>query len=378
MEIVSYIALTQVIFAIILVASKRPVYLPDKILIFILVDLAFVIVGSIFRAATFGGSIFSKLSLSPFILLLLPFIYLYVKESISEQPLINRNELKHFIIPLLLILAGILFKPLYTIENEMHNRPKLDLATVINLFFSVIYGVFYMFIIYQLIRRHQKAIPDHFSYVSSKITLNWVKFVLVLFMINWSMAGIVMSLNIYKEFQVVNSGMVFFINIAVFSFAISYFGFLQPTIFLSINKMEEKEQDTEVKPDEIVAKQKYQKSTLSEQQAKKYLDRVNQLLESDRIYLDPELTIQNVSERLDIPKHHLTESLNTYLGKSFYTLINENRIDTFKAMAADKKNKHLTLLALAYDSGFNSKSSFNMVFKKYTGQTPSKYMKSIS
>jgi AraC-like DNA-binding protein len=377
-EIVSYIALTQVIFAIILVASKRPISLPDKILILILFDLSWIIVGSIFRAATLGGSIFSKLSLSPFILLLLPFIYLYVKKSIAEQPSVNRNEIKHFIIPLLLVLAGIYYNPLYRLENEMHNNPRLEVGIIVYLLVSVLYVVYYMYIIYQQIRLHQKSIPDHFSYVSSKITLNWVKIVLILFIVNWLMTGIVISLNIYQEQQVINAGMVFFINIALFSFAISYFGFLQPTIFQSIKQPEAAGQAKVVKPDDRASKQKYQKSTLSEEQAKKYLEKVNQLLNSERIYLNPELTIQNVSEKLDIPKHHLTESLNTYMGKSFYTLINEYRIDSFKKMAADKNNKHLTLLALAYDSGFNSKSSFNMVFKNYTGLTPSQYMKSIS
>lgn len=359
-------------------ASKRPVTLPDKILILILVDLSWVIVGSIFRSATLGGSIFSKLSLSPFILVLLPFIYLYVKKSVTEQPFLSKNEFKHFLIPLLFIVAGFLYGPLITLEIETHNNPRFTAAMIIYPLISVFYIVYYMYLIYQQINRHQKGIPDHFSYVSSKITLNWIKIVLILFAINWLISGTVMSLNIFQERQLINPGMVFFINIAVFSFAISYFGFLQPTIFQSIKQPVVETQTTQVNPEDSVIKQKYQKSTLSEDQAKKYLDKVNLLLEKERVYLNPELTIQDVSEKLDIPKHHLTESLNTYLGKSFYTLINEYRIDSFKELAADKNNKHLTLLALAYDSGFNSKSSFNMVFKNYTGLTPSQFMKSIS
>jgi len=74
----------------------------------------------------------------------------------------------------------------------------------------------------------------------------------------------------------------------------------------------------------------------------------------------------------------LTESLNTYMGKNFYTLINEYRIIEFKKLAAEEKNKHLTLLALAYDSGFNSKSAFNLVFKKQTGETPSQFLRTLS
>ncbi len=261
----------------------------------------------------------------------------------------------------------------------MHNNPKLDMVMIINPIFGVFYATYYVYLIYQLIKGHQKRIPDHFSYVSSKITLNWVNIVLILFAINWLMTGFILTLNILLERQVINAGMVFFINIALFSFAISYFGFLQPTIFQSANDSSIKDSvDDEEKTKSASQKSKYKKSTLEKDTAYQYLEDVKNLLESEKLYLNPELTIQNISEKLEIPKHHLTESLNTYLGKSFYTLINEYRIEAFKSMAADEKNSYLTLLALAYDSGFNSKSAFNLVFKNYTGQTPSQYMKSIS
>lgn len=252
-----------------MVASKRPVSLPDKILILILIDLSWVIIGSIFRSATLGGSIFSKLSLSPFILLLLPFIYLYVKKSISEQPALYKNELKHFIIPLIFVLAGIVYEPLYILENEMHNNPKFNLVMVLNPILSVIYAAYYLSLTYKLIQIHQKRIPDHFSYTSSKITLNWVKIVMILFIINWVLTGVILTLNIYVEKQVVNAGMVFFINVAIFSFAISYFGFLQPAIFQSRKLLEETiELVEDNKQAENTSKQKYQKSTLSKEMGK--------------------------------------------------------------------------------------------------------------
>jgi hypothetical protein len=142
-----------------MVASKRPVSLPDKILILILIDLSWVIIGSIFRAATLGGSIFSKLSLSPFILLLLPFIYLYVKKSISEQPVLYKKELLHFVLPLIFVLAGIVYEPLYLLEDEMHNNPKFNLVMVLNPILSVMYAAYYLSLTYRLIQIHQKRIP---------------------------------------------------------------------------------------------------------------------------------------------------------------------------------------------------------------------------
>jgi AraC-like DNA-binding protein len=178
------------------------------------------------------------------------------------------------------------------------------------------------------------------------------------------------------ESQLIDPGIVFFINLGIFSFAISYFGFFQPSIFFSARGSElvpEVRQAPVIEQD----KTKYKKSSLTEERASEYLERIITLLETERLYLQPDLTIQEISDKLEVPKHYLTESLNTYLGKNFYTLINEYRIKEFKALASDNKHKHLTLLALAYDSGFNSKSAFNLVFKKQTGETPSQFLRTL-
>jgi len=76
---------------------------------------------------------------------------------------------------------------------------------------------------------------------------------------------------------------------------------------------------------------------------------------------------------LEIPAHHLTQALNEYLNKNFYTLVNEHRIEEAKQMLRNPRYNHLTVLAIAHDAGFNSKSSFNMTFKKWVGVTPSEF-----
>ncbi len=98
----------------------------------------------------------------------------------------------------------------------------------------------------------------------------------------------------------------------------------------------------------------------------------------DKPYRDRELTIFDLSDQLKIPRHFLSEVINEHLGKNFYTLVNEYRIEEVKIEWWILHYKHLTILAIAYDAGFNSKSSFNTIFKQKTGMTPSEYLKSIS
>ncbi len=74
--------------------------------------------------------------------------------------------------------------------------------------------------------------------------------------------------------------------------------------------------------------------------------------------------------------NYLSQIINEKEGKSFYDFVNSFRVEEFKRLVKDSKNKQFTLLALAYDCGFNSKSSFNRYFKKNTGKTPSEFVKS--
>jgi AraC-like DNA-binding protein len=79
-----------------------------------------------------------------------------------------------------------------------------------------------------------------------------------------------------------------------------------------------------------------------------------------------------------IPRHHITEVLNEKYGRNFFSFVNEYRIREALSRMNDPKYQHYTLLAIAYDAGFNSKSTFNSFFKAYTGKTPSAYRKEMS
>ena len=90
-------------------------------------------------------------------------------------------------------------------------------------------------------------------------------------------------------------------------------------------------------------------------------------------YLDCELSIADVSERLKIPKYHITQIINEKLNKNFYMFINEYRINEVKRKISDERYKEHSIIRIAYDSGFNTKSTFNTIFKKFTNLTPTEY-----
>ena len=97
-------------------------------------------------------------------------------------------------------------------------------------------------------------------------------------------------------------------------------------------------------------------------------------LTENKPYLNPNLSLRSLAKEIDIHPNYLSWLLNNSIGKNFNAFINHYRIETFKSIAKDPHNEHLTIEGLAYESGFNSKTVFNTYFKKETGLTPKQFL----
>jgi len=125
------------------------------------------------------------------------------------------------------------------------------------------------------------------------------------------------------------------------------------------------------------SKRKYKKSLLSKELLAKYRQQLEQLMQEEKPYLDANLTLRSLAQLMHIPPNHLSQLLNEGFNKNFAEYVNAYRLEAFKLKAADPAQQHLTILALAYESGFNSKTVFNTFFKKITGKTPRAYWKEV-
>lgn len=117
------------------------------------------------------------------------------------------------------------------------------------------------------------------------------------------------------------------------------------------------------------------KALLDAASATTYAHRLEQYIREETPYLDPNLSLRSLAEQIDLHPNQLSWLLNESLGKNFNEFINHYRVETFKALSRDPKKAHITLIGLAYESGFNSKTVFNTYFKKETGLTPRQFLK---
>ena len=106
----------------------------------------------------------------------------------------------------------------------------------------------------------------------------------------------------------------------------------------------------------------------------RYLKELEQILSENKLYLKPNLPLKELSSEMELPHRYVSYLINKYHNKNYKEFINEYRIDTFLEKAQSGKEDHKTLLALALESGFSSKSTFNQVFKNHRGKTPSEYL----
>jgi AraC-like DNA-binding protein len=129
--------------------------------------------------------------------------------------------------------------------------------------------------------------------------------------------------------------------------------------------------------DELSTK-KYERSQLTSDRAERYLNKLLQFMEKETPFTDGDLTIQKLAEQLSIPATYLSQTINEHLGKSFPDFINSYRVEEAKKKLLDPAFKHLSVLGIAEEVGFSSKSSFNSVFKKHTNTTPSEFRKALA
>ncbi|MEO1053595.1 MAG: helix-turn-helix transcriptional regulator [Bacteroidota bacterium] len=120
---------------------------------------------------------------------------------------------------------------------------------------------------------------------------------------------------------------------------------------------------------------KYQTSSINKTQSKRLKDQLEELMNKDQLFTDPDISLSRVAKLMDVPSAHISRAINEHTGTNFSDYINQLRIALAKTRLSDPAFHHLKISSIAYDVGFGALSTFNTLFKKYVGETPSAYRK---
>jgi AraC-like DNA-binding protein len=155
-----------------------------------------------------------------------------------------------------------------------------------------------------------------------------------------------------------------FVSLTLLVYWISYKLFANPGLF------EKAREPVSLKP---IVTTKYAHSGLKSDEADRIEALIREAVFQQHVFLDPGFSVDVFAKDLKVPRHHLSRVINERFGKSFNELANGWRLEEARARLTDPKHKDLTISTIAYDCGFSSISSFNTMFRKKFGTTPSAY-----
>ncbi len=328
-----------------------------------------------------------------------PLLYLFTQKLTARMPQFRRKDFIHF------IPAGLTFiyllpyylkttveKIAYLNDFEIARQDDFGFIGQATLFQVLFYLVYSLKILY----RYEKKILNTFSELE-KIRLQWLKQFIYSVLIIFFVAAVAFYA---KKWYVpllteIYHYHIHYLLVIILVYWIGYKALAQPQVFVQrpVSPLLPPPLPTPTNPEVPAtpvtpaypqpdttpeAVKKYQKSSLKSVTSQSYLNQLLDFMETEKPYRQSNITIQELAVLIQIPKHHLSQIINDQLNKNFYDFINQYRVAEAQLLLVDPKFKHLTNLAIAEEAGFNSKATFNAVFKKQTGQTPSEYVKTYA
>ncbi|QNH63347.1 helix-turn-helix domain-containing protein [Hymenobacter sediminicola] len=309
-----------------------------------------------------------------------PLLYFYVRSLINHDFRFQARHLWHFL-PVLLQAAlywGLRLQPYatrYWFWEQVH-RPYTYRVEFIGTWLSL---TVYLGLSLQLLRHYQRWLPDNFSEVS-KLRLQWLRVLLVLVAVvsvQW-LAEVVLREFFDKYYQYDYSTEV----LGVVVFLIGVVGLRQADMQAVRFVPEEAETAPAAAPLEDLSAGSQPGTVVAESVAvaatppaadAAVVARIRKALEEDQLYLNPTLTLAELSAHTGLAPRLISFTVNNGFGQSFNDVVNGYRVAEVKRRLATSDAQRLTLLGIAFESGFNSKTTFNRIFKQFTGVAPRDY-----
>lgn len=295
------------------------------------------------------------------------FHFFYVSEITRPGSTKIKKWIPHLMPVVILILLAI---PFYALSGEEkikvyeHDGEGFVWYNILQVILIVVLGLGYAFWSLLLIQKHQLSVQQLYSNTEGK-NLRWLQYLSI------GLGGIWLLVIAFDD-------AIIFAGVAILVLFIGFFGINQVPIFYSRpeDKEEELEIVEEISPSKPEAPERYVKSGLKAVDVDLIYERLTHTMEQDRLYLQSDLSLAELAAHLHIHPNHLSQVINVRSQKNFFHYINTLRVEAFIQLASDPvyRERH-TLLAIAFDCGFNSKSTFNKYFKQHTGQTPTQFFR---
>jgi AraC-like DNA-binding protein len=300
----------------------------------------------------------------PTFLLIAPLLWFYVTELAGGRVSFNAKTLAHFIPFFVIVFCSLTFRSFLSgtaITRVLDQHPRLSFT----IFWMVMVIQFsaYQILIHRKWREYQQLIQQEVSNTED-VNISWVRFFTGVFLIvNLSFLVSLFAVIHLDVMDLVWNSVGIILSLSIF--ALGYKGILQKEILF---------------PESLVKPQPIELPGSAEPVTKPNNDLIEKLqryMKNERPFLDPELSLSTLAKAMGINRNQLSQLINTGIGENFYDFINKYRVEEVKRLMLDPQKQNYNLLGMAVEAGFKSKSTFNLIFKRFTGLTPTEYRKNI-
>jgi AraC-like DNA-binding protein len=346
-----------VLLALALLTTKSGRRTANRLLAALTLTISLAVSGAVLLTSNyvFAFPHFSRIH-QPFVFLAAPLLYLYLRELTAREQRFQKHDFLHFI-PFVLCVVYLL--PYYLQSSTQ--KIQVLVSEYIQESFGAWYYIrsalliaqvlVYLILIVLLIIRYSRKTKARDS-ARDRAVLFEIRFFVIATAVLWVAVVLRYAIPTMPNLLVP-------LGASLLIYAMGY---------LKLRRPEPEIAERDERP-----ARKYEKSTLTPERSQRYLDRLLNFMKTEKPFTDGDLTIQKLAEKLSIPPNHLSQTINERLGQTFSDFINSYRVEEAKRKLLDPASSHLSVLGIAEEVGFNSKSSFNSVFKKHTNMTPSEF-----
>lgn len=224
---------------------------------------------------------------------------------------------------------------------------------------------------FMVLLRHQKMLVNNYSY-TEKINLDWLRWIVV--SMNVLFIGLFLLIKYGVKNGLVDNSNLFAVVGAVITLYIFFIGFCGARQ----NSIPDAAPTVTTAADQVISSPGYKNSGLNDQKTAQLFIQLTKHMNENKPFLQDDLSLRTLADQLGITANQLSQTINQKAGSNFFNFINRYRVQLVKDKLKDPAVSHYSILGIAYECGFRSKSAFNKIFKETTGQTPQQYQQSIS
>lgn len=335
---------------------------------------AYFAMGFPFLNLLLGANRYEILPYTPFlqnpspIILFFPAIYLYILKLVKPNALSGGRAY-------LLFLPFVLFYWLFVafgFENpeELVYNQQPPIHITVFLIANILHAIVYLYLTLRLVQFSQKNYQEQFAESSPFITLSWVKWMVYVIIIT---ASVRIFSVIFPEY--LSSRNVVLFSMILFICILNYFSFQQPELYEDEPKLPPIPNKNTPKATPIVTNttENSTNNSLSDAEKTQLIQRLETYMQTEQPFLHPKIRMPELAKSLDIPRHIFSNLINEHYEMNFFHFINEYRVEHAKTLLADPQHQQYTLETIGQLSGFNSRSTFNRIFKNVTGKSPKEF-----